>query len=200
MGLFTGDHGTFFVWVVVPILIMCARIVDVSLGTMRIILIGKGYKKIAPLLGWMESFIWIVAISQIMKNLDNFLYFVAYSTGYAIGTYMGIIIESKLSLGQVILRVITRYNAIELLNSLKAKNYYLTTVSAEGAYGKVLLIFMVIHRSKLNEAVKIVKEYNPNAFYSVEDVRMVNQLTFPPAENGFVEKINIFKHVNFMRK
>jgi len=180
--------------VIMPVFIVLARVTDVSLGTLRIILIAKGYRKIAPMLGFFESFIWILAVSQIMKNLDNLYYFVMYASGFALGTYFGMFIESKLSLGEVIVRVITKYDASELVSRLISDNYNLTTIDADGQFGKVKIIFMVLKREYLSEALQIIKQYNPNAFYTVEDVKFVREGSLPGMNNypfrGKKDKIN----------
>jgi uncharacterized protein YebE (UPF0316 family) len=171
----TDIFGAFTtVWVIIPLLILLARVLDVSIGTVRIILIGKGYKKIAPMLGFIESFVWIIAVSQIMQNLNNIYYYVAYAGGFALGTYIGMAIEEKLSLGYVIIRVITHKDATDLVASFRAKNYPVTILDAEGINGKVSVLFLVIQRNLTESIIDFIKEYNPNAFYSIEDVRFVS--------------------------
>ena len=162
-----------FRWVVVPLLIMIARICDVSLGTVRIMLIGKGYRNIAPLVGFFEVLVWLIAVSQILQQLDQWLYYVAFAVGYALGTLIGMNIENKLSLGQVVVRIITNHSSTELINCLREHNFNLTTVDADGKFGPVKIIFMITQRHLLDEAIALVEEQNPSAFFSVEDVRYV---------------------------
>ena len=162
-----------FAWVVIPILIMLARICDVSLGTVRIMLISKGYRNIAPLIGFLEVLVWLVAVSQILQHLDKWLYYVAFALGYALGTFIGMKIEQKLSLGQVVIRVITNHSSDELIECLKQNNFNFTTVEAEGKFGPVKIIFMITQRHLLKEAIYLIETQNPTAFFSVEDVRYV---------------------------
>ncbi len=180
---------TFFSWVIVPLLIAIARILDVSIGTIRIILISKGYRAIAPILGFIEILIWILAVSQIMQHLDKFLYYIAYATGYALGTYIGMGLESKLSLGNVVIRIITNQDSSELLDILKEQEYNFTVVNAEGKFGKVKIIFMISQRHLLNKTIELLEKYNPSAFYSVEDVRYVKEGSLPGGSNP---NINLF--------
>lgn len=180
-----------FTWLVVPLLIVIARILDVSVGTIRIIMIGKGYRKIAPVLGFVEIFIWILAVSQIMQNLNNIFYYIAYALGYALGTYIGMGIENKLSLGNVVIRVITNKEADELVNALREANYNLTTVDAQGKFGNVKIIFMVSQRHLLDQTIELIERYNPNAFYSIEDVRYVKEGSLPGGPNPILK--NPFK-------
>jgi uncharacterized protein YebE (UPF0316 family) len=176
-----GD--VFTTWFLIPFLIFLARILDVSIGTIRIILISKGLKKIAPILGFLESFIWIIAVSQIMLNLNNFYYYLAYSAGFATGTYFGIVLEEKLSLGYVIIRVITYKDATELVAHLREKNHPATVIDAEGQNGGVKVIFLVIKRSYTADLITSIKHFNPNAFYTIEDVKFVQGGVFPSQIN-----------------
>lgn len=163
-----------FNYIVIPILIALAKIIDVSLGTLRIILIAKGAKKLAPFLGFIEVLIWIVTIGQVMNNLTNPANYIAYAVGFAAGNYIGIIIEQKLAIGTVIIRIITKHDASELINYLQENDFGVTVVPADGSTGPVHIIFTVIKRSKIDQVVGIIKGYNPNAFYSIEDVRYVS--------------------------
>lgn len=158
----------------IPLLIFFARIFDVSLGTIRIILVSKGYRTVASLFGFFEALIWVTAASQVMQNLNSFFYYVVWAFGFAMGTYVGVIFEQKLSLGQVIVRVITNKDASDLVADLKERKYHLTSVNAEGLHGPVTLIFMVLKRIDMKEVIGTIKDFNPNAFYSVEDVRSVS--------------------------
>lgn len=157
-----------------PIIIFLARIVDVSFGTVRIIFVAKGYKGRSTILGFFEVLLWIVVIAQIMQNADNMIAFIAYAAGFAMGTYVGMMIEEKLSVGNVIVRIISTTNTEELIKTLKVHNYRLTIMSASGSFGDVKILFTVIKRKQLTKVVKIIKNFNPKAFYSIEDVRFVN--------------------------
>ena len=164
----------YFSYLIVPLLIVCAKIIDVSLGTIRIILVSKGSRSLAPVLGFFEVLIWIVAIGQVMQNLTNPVNYIAYALGFAIGNYVGVLIEHKLALGQVIVRVITKKDASELIDVLVNANFGVTVVDATGSKGPVHMIFTVIKRSQIGNIVPIIKQHNPNAFYSIEDIRYVS--------------------------
>jgi uncharacterized protein YebE (UPF0316 family) len=141
----------------ISILIFCARILDVSLDTMRIIFISRGSRLIPPLLGFFEVLIWLLAITQIFRNLNGFVYYVAYAGGFAMGNFVGICIERKLAVGNLIIRVITGKDSTELLNHLNNEGFGFTTVNAEGSQGSVKIIFMVIKRRNLEKVSDIVK-------------------------------------------
>lgn len=168
-----------FTWVILPLMIFCARIVDVSMQTIRLLLIMAGRKNIAPVIGFFESLTWLLAIGQIMQHLDNIACFLAYSGGFAAGTWVGIYLEERIAMGMVIVRVITRASARNLLDALKEREWRYTAVDAEGSRGPVNLIFAVIRRKDISNFVAIVNDFNPNAFYSIENVRSVSEQIMP---------------------
>lgn len=187
-------------FIIIPIFIFFARIFDVSIGTVRIILVGKGFRVWAAVLGFFEVFVWIMAIGQIMQNLTNFLNYVAYATGFAMGTYIGMVIENKLSIGQMIIRVITKYDATELLAHLRTTPFHVTSVDADGNFGAVKVIFIVLERHDLKAAVNMIKTFNPNAMYTIADVRQVSEGAFQKDNQGPFEKFLRFKRSFTTRK
>lgn len=168
-----------FAYIVLPVLIFLARIIDVSLGTIRILFIARGVQTLAAVLGFFEVFIWLVVISGIMKNLSSPFYFVFYAAGFATGNYIGIAIERHLYIGKVALRVITSENADALVSFFRAKGLGITVVDGMGAQGPVKVLFSIIARKDLQETVDEVTRFNPRAFYSIEDVKKVSEGTFP---------------------
>lgn len=168
-----------FTWVVLPLLIFVARILDVSLGTVRVVLVSRGVRALSALVGFFEVLIWIIVIGQIIKNLNNAACYVAYAGGFATGTFVGTWLADKLAVGFVIVRVVTQHDASELIDFFNKSNVGATTVDAEGAYGPVKIIFMVIKRQDLRQVIDNIKRFNPNAFYSIEDVRSISQGIFP---------------------
>jgi uncharacterized protein YebE (UPF0316 family) len=173
------------VWLVIPLLIFIARIMDVSIGTLRVISIAKGMKMLAPVLGFFEIIIWLLAFGAILRNLNNWQNFIAFACGFAVGNYVGMLIENKLALGTASLRIITGRDATELENILREKGYGLTSIDAEGKSGPVKVLYMLVSRSELPGIIKTVNQYNPHAFYSIEDVRFVNEGIFPPRKRSF---------------
>jgi uncharacterized protein YebE (UPF0316 family) len=174
-----------FTWIILPLLIFCARICDVSIGTVRIIFVSRGKKIIAPLLGFFEILIWLMAIGKIMQNLTNVIAYVAYAGGFAMGNFIGILIEEKLAVGMVIMRIITRKDASALIEKLKSMGFGVTSIDAEGNEGPVNIVYSVLKRSDLESVIVIVEKYNPKAFYSIEDVRAVREGIFPLKRAGY---------------
>jgi len=172
-------NSDIFKWVILPILIFTARLVDVSLGTIRIIFISRGLKYIAPIIAFFEINIWLIAISQIILNLNNPLYSISYASGFALGNFIGILIEEKLSLGTVMIRIIIKHDSDKIIECLRCKKYGVTAIDAKGNNGDVKIIFAVIRRSDLKNILDDIKHIHPQAFYTVEDVRTVEKAIFP---------------------
>ncbi|MBD3415291.1 MAG: DUF2179 domain-containing protein [Candidatus Aminicenantes bacterium] len=187
-----------FKWVVLPLLIFSSRIFDVTLATIRIVFVSKRLKYLAPVVGFFEVIVWLLAINTIISNLNNVVGYIAYGLGFAAGTYIGICIEEKLALGNAVLRVITRMDASELVDHLRAKGYPVTKVIGEGKHGEVNIVFMVIRRCDYKEVVTTLRQFNPKAFFTLEDVRMVSKKAFP---FGRVDKTNKYQGpFRFFRK
>jgi uncharacterized protein YebE (UPF0316 family) len=181
-----------FAWIIVPLLIFLARVADVTIGTLRIVFVSRGRRRLAPVLGFVEVLIWTIAISQIMKNLDNPVSYVAYAAGFAAGTFVGLYVEDKLAIGTLIVRVIMAHRAGDLIERLHAAQYGVTSVDAHGATGNVNLIYTVIKRKDLAGVMAIVHAINPKAFLSVEEVRTAKEGIFPPASAYHGPRLRLF--------
>jgi uncharacterized protein YebE (UPF0316 family) len=168
-----------FSLLILPIMIFCARICDVTMGTIRVIFISKGIKYLAPIIGFFEVIIWLLAIGQVMNNLTNTVAYVAYGAGFASGTYIGMLIEEKISLGLTSVRIITKEDPADLMQFLRTHDYGVTSIDGEGATGKVKMVFTIIKRQDLPHVISIIKQFNPSAFYSVEEVKSVAEGVFP---------------------
>ena len=175
--LITHD-SPLFTWVVLPVLIFLARIMDQSIGTMRLIFVSKGMKYLAPFLGFFEVIIWLLAVGQIMQHLDNWLCYIAYGAGFAMGNFIGISSEERISIGTSIIRLILPNASPELINMLKEQNFGLTIIDAEGSKGNVKVIFSIVRRKEIRNFIDTINVFNPGAFYTIEDVRTVNEGIF----------------------
>jgi len=158
-------------YLVLPLLIFVARVGDMSIGTMRVIFVTTGKKRIAPLLGFFESLVWLLAIRQIFQNVDNAFTYIAYAGGFATGTFVGMYIEEKLAIGRVVVRVITKTTSEHLVEFLKKRDYRFANLEAEGNEGPVNVLFTVVKRDQLAELLEAVKLHNPQAFYTIEGVK-----------------------------
>ena len=169
-----GISTELFHFIVLPTLIFIARIGDVSINTLRIIYMLHGKKWISTILGFFESFIWIIAISQIFQNVDSIITYFAYAGGFAAGIFVGMLIEDRLAIGRVVIRVIEPSINTDLIEFLENNGYRYSNISGLSKEGEVNILFTVIKREKLKTIIGIIKKYNPNAYYTVEGVKRVS--------------------------
>ena len=168
-----------FRWVILPILIFMARTLDVTLGTLRNVFISKGFRNIVPFIGFFEVLIWLISIRQVMQHLDNPVCYIGFAGGFAMGTYVGLKIENRLALGLQVLRIITPADWHPLVEALQKQDLGMTIIDGQGSKGPVKIIFTIVKRKDMALVRKIIKDVNPQAFYSIEDIRIANQGVFP---------------------
>jgi uncharacterized protein YebE (UPF0316 family) len=168
-----------YTWVILPLIVFLARLTDVTLGTMRIIFVSRGKKNLAPLFGFVEVFIWITVVSQIVRSAHNIVAYLAYATGLAVGNYVGMIIEERLAMGTLVIRVILPKDGTALIERLRMEGYGITYVDGHGASGPVMIIYTVVMRKELSHVVSLIQEIHPKAFFTVEELRSVQQGIFP---------------------
>lgn len=161
----------YFSWIVLPVLIFFSRLADVSLATLRHIFVSKGFRKIVPYLGFVEVMIWLIAMRQVFNHLDNIACFIAWAAGFAMGTRCGMWLEERMALGTQIIRIITPKDCTELIEELKNHHHGLTRIEGQGSSGPVTLLFMIVKRVNKTEILSIIHHHQPDAFYTVEDVR-----------------------------
>ena len=170
-----------YAWVILPLLIFIARIGDVSMETIRVIYISRGIKYLAPIIAFFEIVIWLLAMEVVMSDLSNIANFFAFAFGFAMGTYVGLVIEEKLSIGMVILRIVTTEESNEEIASfLQSENFGVTSLDAKGARGNVKMILTLVNRVDVPRITEHLQTTNPHAFFSIEDVRYANEGVFRP--------------------
>ncbi len=192
-----GISEDLFAYLILPVLIFFARVADVSIATIRVIFVMQGKRSIAPILGFFEALIWLIAIGQIIKQIDNPVSYFAYASGFAAGTYVGMFIEEKLALGRVVVRVITGRPATELIEYLKDNDFRYSNIEAMGNDGKVNIIFTVVKREVLRTLIPTIKGYNPKAFFTIEGVKKVSDEDITVNEN---KGVILGKMLSFKRR
>ena len=118
-------------------------------------------------------------MARLCKRISSPINYISYAAGFAAGNYIGILLESKLAVGLTMLRIITRTRAKELIVSLREMGYRVTHVPAEANSGKVQVIFLPTRRKEIPKLINIVQAYNPNALYTIEDMRSVSMWSIP---------------------
>lgn len=164
-----------FNYLVLPLLIFLARVGDVTLSTIRILFVMNGKRSIAPILGFFEALIWLLAIGQIISNVNNVWSYFAYSAGFATGTFVGMYIEEKLAVGRVVLRLISKKVTEGLMEFLHDNNFRYSILDGMGRMGKVNVMFLVVKREDLARLIEGINKHHPNAFYTIEGVKQVNE-------------------------
>jgi uncharacterized protein YebE (UPF0316 family) len=189
------NDSNLFTWVILPLLIFFARIMDVSIGTLRLIFVSKGYKFYAPMLGFFEVIVWLLAIGQIMQHLDNFLCYIAYGLGFATGNFLGILLDEKMSLGTVLIRVVPKMDTTDLINHLRENSFGASLVDIEGMTGKLKMIFTIVKRKDLKEVLGLIQEHNPQAFVTIEDVKTAREGYFRLSRKKMFSPLALFNDI-----
>lgn len=174
----------FISFVVLPALIFMARVADVTVATVKLMFVVNNAKRVAAILGFVESLITIIALSRIMQDASNFMAYVMYAAGFATGTFVGMRIEEKLAYGTVMVRVISRTISAELLEYLTRKQYRYSMVDANDHVGNTQVLFTVCKRSRLPEFQRMLEEVAPQALYTIEGVKKVSQDFLPVEEKA----------------
>lgn len=151
-------------------LIFFLRLCDVSLGTLRTLYVVRGDRLRAVPLAFVESLIWVFAIAKIMKELGDGHYYnmLAYAGGYAAGCYVGITIERWIASGWIVVRVITRDDA--LTAAIRERHFGLTELHGEGRHGEQSVLFIVAPRKRGKELLELVRATDADAFVTVDAV------------------------------
>ena len=150
------------------LIIFSLRLADQSLGTMRTLLVSKNKPIYAALIGLVESAIWIVAISQVIKDIDDPVLIVAYAAGFAAGTILGTYIERIVGVGNIVVRVFTPSNSPSVAETLRDNGHGVTVIDGEGKEGPVKIYLCVIPRRKLKSVLNMIEEINPNAYITTD--------------------------------
>ncbi|MCB1190812.1 MAG: DUF2179 domain-containing protein [Leptospiraceae bacterium] len=175
----------FFEYILVPLLIMIARMLDVSIGTIRIIFVSKGKEKVAASLGFIEVIIWLIAITQVLKNLTNPISYIAFAIGFSLGNIIGIKIERKLAVGMQIIRIIKKNKLRTLQLLLRDEGYGVTTVIGQGGKNDVEIVYVVLERRKTKTALKIVEMIEPDSFVTIQDILSHQKGFFKAPQYGY---------------
>lgn len=160
--------------------IFCARVLDVSLGSLRIIFIGKGKPKVAFLMAFIEVCIWFMVAKDVLSG-GEWWYMFPYALGYATGTFLGIKINEKFVTGNLGVQIVTSTKNEELIEILKNRGYAMSIVDVKGSFNRTekYMLFLEINKLKYENLIKIVNEHDPQAFVTVNDTRYV--------VNGFIK-------------
>ncbi|HQO77571.1 MAG TPA: DUF5698 domain-containing protein, partial [Thermodesulfobacteriota bacterium] len=151
-------------------LIIVARIVDVSLGTLRTAFIVQGRRSIAFLIGFVEVLIWITIVSKVITNLHQPVYAVSYAFGFGLGTFVGISVEAWMAKGQQVIRIFTRRGAV-IAECLRSHGFVVTQFEGVGKEGPITMLFLETMRKQVPQIISFITKEDPDVFYIVDTVR-----------------------------
>lgn len=156
------------------LLIICGRIVDVTIGTTRTLFVVQGRRALASILGFFEVVIWIFIVARVINGLSgNILYACSYGLGFALGNFMGVTVEGWLAFGNRALLVFSREGRT-MARTLRDKGYRLTEFMGRGREGPVPMLMVITERKATEKLVAEVQTIDPQSFYILEDIRTVS--------------------------
>jgi uncharacterized protein YebE (UPF0316 family) len=157
------------------LLIFALRVSDMTLDTLRVLFVMRGKKRIAWILGFFQSAIFVLAIGRVLTQLDNPLNIIGYAAGFATGNVVGMVIEERIAIGHILINIISSRLGTAIANHLRQNGYAVTEVSARGKDGMVSMINCSVLRKQVDVVRELVNEIDPEAFITAEDVRPVRR-------------------------
>lgn len=152
-------------------MIFLMRVSDMTLDTLRVLVVMRGKKSIAWVLGFCQSAIFVLAISTVLSNLDNPLNMIGYAAGFATGNVVGMWIEERLAIGHLHLRIISSRRGAAIAEALRAEGYAVTEIPARGKDGTVSLLAISVLRKNAGKVQDLIRTIDDEAFITAEDVR-----------------------------
>ncbi len=155
-------------------MIFFARLIDVSMGTIRTILIIRGRRGIASISAFFEIMVWLLAISRVMAQLDRWYYMIAFALGFASGNYLGSYMEERIALGYSFAYVVPKNNKIDLAKVLRKQGFGVTVLPGRGLKGPELVYNVTFKRRDTRQFMKTISKHDKRAFYTIMDVHAVH--------------------------
>ncbi len=154
-----------------PVAIFFLRVSDMTLDTLRVLFIIRGQKGLAWVLGFFQAAIWVVAITSVLRHLDNLWNVIGYAGGFATGTVIGMAIEERLAIGHGHLRIISSHLGHAIAEAIRRNGYAATELAGRGKDGTVAVITCSVQRRDIDPVQRQVRAIDPEAFVTVEEVR-----------------------------
>ena len=160
------------IWVYLFIFI--GKILEVSFGTLRIVLINRGERTIGALIAIVEITLWLVIASSVLAGFkDDFLKGIVYAVAFAIGNYIGSWLDELLAFGLSSMQVVMPdlESAKEAEARLREKGFGMTTIDVHGRDNDRSMLIMTMQRKRLPEAIAILEEQCNGAVVTVSDIK-----------------------------
>jgi len=156
-------------------LIFLLRVSDMTLDTLRVLVVMRGKKSIAWVLGFFQAAIFVLAISSVLKDLNNIINVFGYAAGFATGNVVGMLIEERLAIGHTHLRIVSSRRGSAIADRLREEGYAVTEVAGRGKDGMVTVLNCSVLRKNVDRVRKIINVVDSEAFITAEDVRPVRR-------------------------
>jgi len=158
------------------LLIVGLRVVDVSIGTVRIILLTRGSRWRASGLGFVEVLIWVFAVALVVQELNDPVRMIAFAVGFSLGTLLGATVERRLAIGNVLVQAVAPVASPSSAAALRSCGFRVTEINGEGRDGEVRLVVLALPRRELKTALGTIRAINPAAFVTITDIALAPQL------------------------
>ena len=157
------------------IIIFILKSVEVSIGTLRMILVNKGYRTQSVFLSLIEIFMWVFIASSVINDLGAApIKGIVYGFGFAFGIYIGSIMESRLAFGMVLIETIaSQSTGVIITERLREIGYGVTTIVGQGRAEKRLVIKVFAPRRNASDVTKEILSVDPSAMIVCEDIKQM---------------------------
>lgn len=152
------------------LVIFCARVIDVSLGTLRHAMIIRGKRLVTFCIAFLESIVWVFAVSKVLSDLSEPLTALAFALGFATGTFVGMTIENLLKIGDQVVKVFSN-KGHEVATQLRAEGFRVTEFEGKGRDGVVVLLFVQVRRRDARKVMDLARTLDKGCYLVVEDIR-----------------------------
>jgi uncharacterized protein YebE (UPF0316 family) len=157
------------------LLIFILRVLDIAAATLRMLMVVRGRKLNAWVLGFIQAMLFVLAIQAVLSDLGSWMNIIAYAMGFATGTVVGMWIEERIAIGFKHLRIISSRRGLELAEYLRQQGYAVTEVSGRGKDGTVSLLNCTVQRKDMQQIKMLVKQIDEQAFITADDVIPVSR-------------------------
>lgn len=157
------------------LMIFGLRVIDMTLDTLRVLVVMRGKKKIAWVLGFFQAAVFVIAIGSVLSNLDNPLNVIGYAAGFATGNVIGMLIEEKLAIGHTMVSIVSSRRGTEIAEKLRKNGFAVTEIAARGKDGMVTLLNVNVLRKNISAVRQLVNDSDAEAFITSEDIRPIRR-------------------------
>lgn len=158
------------------IVIMLAKVIEVTLATVRIVLITKGERKVGSIIAFFEVVLWLLLMNSVLQDImADPMRIVGYSLGFSIGNYLGSLLEERIGIGLSEMQVIVdAAEGDQLAHIIREKGYGVTTVDAEGRISKRKILIMYLPRNKVKSITKDIHEVAGTSVITVAEKKAIS--------------------------